>query len=65
MNKLQPSRNALFNPPLRIFSPAPSETLADSVASRFQRPELQRLVKHDRVARYFTKRGFSIGSHLD
>ncbi|MBD5782076.1 hypothetical protein IEN85_21435 [Pelagicoccus sp. NFK12] len=64
MNDLKPSRPA-FNPPLRIFSLAEANGALSSPSSSFKRPQLQRLVRHDRIARYFTRRGLSFGSPLD
>ncbi|MDQ8179902.1 hypothetical protein [Pelagicoccus sp. SDUM812005] len=64
MNELK-TRTTLFNPPLRIFSFADSNGNAAAKSVSFKRPQLQRLVRHDRIARYFTRRGLSFGSPLD
>ncbi len=65
MNDLKPNKGTQLNPPLRIFSFSDSNENSASKTTSFVRPQLQRLVRHDRVARYFTRRGLSFGSPLD
>ncbi len=65
MNDLKPNKGTQLNPPLRIFNFSDANVTPSSQTTRFGRPQLQRLVRHDRVARYFTRRGLSFGSPLD
>ncbi len=60
MNDSSKNSQVPFNPPLRIFPVAGSEigaSLGD--AKTFRRPKLQRNVNHERVAKYFSKRGLA------
>lgn len=70
MKSLRPNQTILFNPPLRIFKSngndqAEAQLVAEASDPRFERPKMQRLIRHERVARYFTRRGFSFGSPLN
>lgn len=70
MKSLKPNQTILFNPPLRIFKSngheqAEAQPPAEDGDPRFGRPKMQRLVRHERVARHFTRRGFSFGSPLN
>lgn len=64
MKILNTTSGARFNPPLRIFSVSGTVDRPTN-ALRFSRPQIKSLVNRDRVARYFTRRGFSFGSSLD
>jgi len=56
------TRGQSLNPPIRIFSPETSNTVN---RIPFSRPQLKILVNHDRVTRYFKRRGFSFSSSID
>lgn len=70
MKLLKPNQTILFNPPLRIFKTsgndqAEAQPTTEASDPRFERPKMHRLIRHERVARYFTRRGFSFGSPLN
>lgn len=65
MKQLQENVSTTFNPPLRIFKTSSNGSLSALPASGFERPQLRSLVRHDRIARHFTRRELSFGSPLD